>query len=90
MKEIESEIIEDDWDYREEVRIDPCDCNQDCGNYVLTIKGKHVHHEVPQDKFINVCTIPNWMLYDLMRNCTDKIDLEDDREKLEKIIKKHP
>ena len=84
-------VIENDWDYREEVRIDPCECNHECGNYILSIKGEHTHiKNVPPDEFIDVCTIPNWMLYDLMRNCTEKIDLEDEKEKLEEIIKKTP
>ena len=84
------EIIED-WDYRKEVRIDPCECNHDCGNYILSIKGEHAHMDnAPPDEFIDVCTLPIWVIYDLRRNCDEFLDLLMFRDKLEETIKKPP
>ena len=62
--------IENDWDYREEVRIDPCECNHDCGNYILSIKGEHVHMDnAPPDEFIDVCTLDAGSLCELLLDC---------------------
>ena len=32
-----------DWDFRENISIEPCICKADCGNYVLSIKGHKAH-----------------------------------------------
>ena len=86
------EIIQDGiWDYREFVKIDPCESNDECGNYIFSIKGEYVHMDnVPPDEFIDLFTIPNWMLLDISKNCSVMIDLETRKEKLEEIIKKPP
>ena len=84
------EIIED-WDYRKEVRIDPCECNHDCGNYILSIKGEHAHMDnAPPDEFIDVCTLPPLAIVDLCRNCDEILDLLAFRDRLEETIKKPP
>ena len=85
------ENIQDDWDYREEVRIEPCECNHDCGNYILTIKGEHAHiKNAPPDEFIDVCTLDADVIYDLYRNCEKILDLIVFRDKLEETIKNPP
>jgi len=88
----EEEFIQDGiWDYTKFVRIDPCMCNQECGNYILSIKGEYVHMDnAPPDEFIDVCTIPNWMLLDIGKNCSEMVNLEYRKIELEKSIKKHP
>ena len=83
--------IQDDWDYKEEVRIEPCQCIYECGNYILTIKGEHAHiKNVPPDEFIDVCTLHADAIYDLYRNCEKILDLIVFRDKLEETIKKPP
>ncbi len=83
--------IEDDWDYREEVRIDPCECNHDCGNYILSIKGEHAHiKNAPPDEFLDICTLPPLAIVDLCRNCDEILDLLAFRDRLEETIKKPP
>ena len=83
--------IEDVYDYREEVRIDPCECNHECGNYILSIKGEHVHMDnAPPDEFIDVCTLPPLAIVDLCRNCDEILDLLAFRDRLEESTKKHP
>ncbi len=91
MKDSPEEEIIEDWDYRKEVRIDPCECNQDCGNYILSIKGKYAHikNALP-DEFLDVCTLDADAIYDLYRNCEKILDHLVFREKLEETIKKHP
>ena len=78
----------EDWDYKEELKIEPCECHYKCGNYVLLIKGKHLHAEFPppKEEFIEVCSLPMGLLYDLIRNCQEKIDLEDKKKELDSLI----
>ncbi len=78
----------EDWDYKEALRIEPYNCHHDLGLYVLSIKGKFLYsnHSHPYEEFIDVCTIPSWLLYDLIRNCMEKIDLENKKEELESLI----
>ena len=78
----------EDWDYKEALRIEPYSSHTDRGLYVLSIKGKFLYsnHSHPYEEFIDVCTIPIGLLYDLIRNCQEKIDLEDKKEELDSLI----
>ena len=77
--------------FRQQVRIDPCECNEQCGNYILSIKGEHAHMDnAPPDEFIDVCTLPPLAIVDLCRNCDEILDLLAFRDRLEETIKKPP
>tara|TARA_B100001093_G_C26733287_1_gene973263 strand:+ start:1107 stop:1346 length:240 start_codon:yes stop_codon:yes gene_type:complete len=72
--------------FRQQVRIDPCVCNEKCGNYILSIKGKHVHMDnAPPDEFIDVCTLDLRSLCDLMFNISETLELQ----KVVNYLEKH-
>ena len=81
-------LEDNDWDYKDVLKIEPCPCNQSCGNHILYIRGIQSHlRNVPDDEFVDIATLHLSDLYDLVRNCFEILDLEEIKEDLEQQIK---
>jgi len=79
----------EEWDYKENMFIEPCACHQDCGNYILCMKGNRTHFKkVPDDVFVDVATLSVSDLYDLCRIVHEQIDLQIARDELEEQFNK--
>ena len=78
---------QDDWNYKESVLIEPCCCRYECGNYVLSVKGRMTHFKgVPPDEFIDSITFSISDMFDLHRQLVEILDVECQRMDLEQLI----
>ena len=78
-----------DWDFRENISIQPCICKADCGNYVLSIKGHKAHvFDAPKKEMINIATLDIDDLYDLFANVDFALSVESKRDELENSFNK--
>ena len=77
-----------DWDYKESVLLEPCSCRHECGNYILSVKGRMTHFKnVPPDEFIDTLSLSVSDMFDLHRQLSERLDVECQRMDLEDLIK---
>ena len=78
---------QDDWNYKESLLIEPCCCRYECGNYVLSVKGRMTHFKgFPPDEFIECITLSLSDMFDLDRQLSEILDVECQRMELEDLI----
>ena len=59
------------WDYKENLSLKPCECREECGNYILSVKGEMAHvKDAPEGEQINLVTLSVCDLYDLFSTWT--------------------
>ena len=79
---------QDDWDYKESVLLEPCSCRHECGNYILSVKGRMTHFKnVPPDEFIDTLSLSVSDMFDLHIQLSERLDVECQRMDLEDLIK---
>ena len=77
-----------DYDYKENLYLEPCACNYECGNHILVLKGHKTHVKCHPDKFVDIASLSIDDLYDLYWNVVEKLDIEWSRVDLDKQFKK--
>ena len=77
-----------DWDYKENLYLEPCASDYECGNHFLVIKGQKTHVKWHPERFVHVATLSIDDLYDLYWNVVEKLDIEWSRVDLDKQFKK--
>ena len=77
-----------DWDYKENLYLEPCECNHECGNHILNIKGEMAHVKCNPNEFVDIASLSIDDLYDLYWNVVEKLDIEWSRIDLDKQFKK--
>ena len=76
-----------DWDFKESVLIEPCACSYECGNYVLSVKGRMSHFKnVPPDELIDSVSLSVSDMFDLHRQLSERLDVECQRMDLEDLM----
>ena len=77
-----------DWDYKENLYLEPCACNHECGNHILCIKGHKTHVKCHPHEFVDIASLDIDDLYDLYWNIAEKLDIEHSRVDLIKQFTK--
>ena len=76
------------WDYKENLYLEPCVCNHECGMHILFIKGHKTHVQANPNEWVDVASFSIDDLYDLHWNTAEKLDIEHTRVDLDKQFKK--
>ena len=71
------------WDYKENISLKPCDCREECGNYVLYVKGDMAHvKDAPEGEKIDIASLSVCDLYDLFFILDEILEIESARDDL--------
>ena len=77
-----------EWDYKENLYLEPCVCNHECGRHILFIKGYKTHVHCKPNEFVDIASLDIDDLYDLYWNVAEKLDIEHSRVDLIKQFTK--
>ncbi len=79
-----------EWDHKENLYIEPCACNYNCGQYILFMKGDRTHfRNAPENEFISTASLSVGDMFDLHENLSEKLDIECQRMDLEELLDKN-
>ena len=87
-KQVEIEK-DDDWDYKTVLRIEPYPIySPECQSYILSIRRRllNMSKYVVDDSWVNICILDQGDLVDLIRNCTEQLDILEAKEKFEETF----
>ena len=77
-----------DYDYKENLYLEPCVCNHECGNHILFIKGHKTHVHCKPNEFVDVASLDIDDLHDFYWSVVEKLDIEWSRVDLIQQFKK--
>jgi len=71
------------WDYKENLSLKPCECREECGNYILSVKGEMAHvKDAPEGEKIDIASLSVCDLYDLFFILDEILEIESARDDL--------
>ena len=78
------------WDYKENLSLKPCECREECGNYILFVKGEMAHVKgAPEGEQIDIVSLSLSDLYDLYFNVEEVLKIDIARDSLIKQFNKN-
>ena len=77
-----------DLNHKENIFIEPCSCNYECGNFILFMKGDRTHfRNAPKNEFISTASLSLSDMFALSENLLERLDIECDRMELDELFR---
>tara|TARA_B100000131_G_scaffold307933_1_gene336711 strand:+ start:598 stop:858 length:261 start_codon:yes stop_codon:yes gene_type:complete len=71
------------FNYKGNLCLKPCDCREQCGNYILFVRREMAHViDAPEGELIDIASLSVNDLYDLFFNINEILEIESARDDL--------